>query len=217
MFKHSHLYQPVDITAENSEQGRQYTTPEGKKYESITTALGKRPGKQDSLNEWRKRVGIEKAERISKLATNTGTAVHSLIEDYLNNVPNCTAKWLPTVVEIFTNMRPYLIKHVEQVYMQECGLYSDEYRLAGRVDCVAEWEGHLAIVDFKTSRKPKKEEWIEDYFLQCAAYAFMFEEMYDVLPSRIVVLIGRADGVQVFTDDPENWRLHEFFTSRKSF
>ena len=161
-----------DITSSSGD--RVYQTPEGKLYPSVTTVLSAHTKK--GILEWRERVGEEEANRIGGRAAVRGTAVHSLIEKYLQNDPNCRDDFLPHVVQSLENLKPLLDKHVTKVYAQEVPLYSDHLQLAGTCDAVVEWDGVPTIVDWKTSRRPKKKANIGNYFMQLAAYAVMWEE-----------------------------------------
>ena len=177
MFNHV----PVElkpITATNKDGVRLYETPEGNKYPSITTVLSVRNKK--GLMEWRKRVGNDVANHISRTAAARGTKVHHMCEDYLNNMES---EWPEKFKEhkknflpycLFTQLKEKVLCNVNNIYAQEAGLYSDKYKVAGRVDCIAEYKGTLSIIDFKTSTKEKNDEWNESYYIQGSAYAEMF-------------------------------------------
>lgn len=174
---------------------RYYVTPEGKKYPSITTMLSY--FSKDAIMEWRKKVGHEEANKISRQASSRGTKLHTIVEKYIRNedmeIDN------PMQLELFKSILPYL-NNIDNIYLQEKYLYSNHLRLAGTVDCIAEYNGKLNVIDFKTSSKPKREEWIENYFVQAAAYAIMFEERYRIPVPRITILIAvENDYPQVFT------------------
>jgi len=194
----------TDLKTEESEKGRFYITPEGNAYPSITTVL--KIVNERSIMEWRKRVGEEKANEVSTKASRRGTAVHYMCEDYINNVEDYTSNKMPADIELFNKMKPILDEKIDDVWAQEAPLYSDFLGLAGRVDCIANWDGKLSIIDFKTSKKLKKKEWIETYFMQCAAYAIMFEERTGVPITQLVVFIG-VDGEepQIFTEHRDTW------------
>ena len=215
MFNHV----PVElqpITATNKNGVRLYETPEGNKYPSITTVLSVR--NKQGLTEWRKRVGNDVANHIARTAAARGTKVHHMCEDYLNNMemdfPN---KWkehkknfLPYC--LFTQLKEKALCNVNNIYAQEAGLYSDKYKVAGRVDCVAEYKGTLSIIDFKTSTKEKNDEWNESYYIQGSAYAEMFEERTGIEISQVVILVVTEDGtVQEFIKDKQEYlnRLSE--------
>lgn len=173
---------------------RYYVTPEGKKYPSITTMLSY--FSKDAIMEWRKKVGHEEANKISRQASSRGTKLHTIVEKYIRNedmeIDN------PMQLELFKSILPYL-NNIDNIYLQEKYLYSNHLRLAGTVDCIAEYNGKLNVIDFKTSLKPKREEWIEGYFVQASAYAIMFEERYKIPVPRITILIAvENDYPQIF-------------------
>jgi genome maintenance exonuclease 1 len=155
--------------------------------------------------EWRKRVGEEEANRISTHAARRGTKVHQMCEDYINNELD-EKKFLPTDKEMFLSIKPTIESSINNVYAQEVGLYSDYLGVAGRVDCIAEWDGKLSVIDFKTSRKPKKKEYISSYFQQASAYAIMWEERTKIPINQLVILIA-VDGnsPQVFIERRDNY------------
>ena len=195
-----------EITAKTTDGVRLYETPEGNKYPSITTVLSVRNKK--GLFEWRKRVGEEVANYVARKAANRGTAVHHMCEDFLNNMPlNYPDQWkkhkqkfLPYV--LFKQLRDSVLQKVNNIYAQECGLYSDKYKVAGRVDCIAEYNGKLSIIDFKTSTKERSDAWNESYYIQASAYAEMFEERTGIEINQICILVVTEDGVvQEFVKD----------------
>lgn len=216
MFKHvDHDIVLPRITRKNTDVGRKYFTPEGNSYPSITTVLSI-VGK-DSLQEWRKRVGEEEANRVSSFASKRGTAVHKLAEDYLNNVENFKKGHMPTSIASFLPLKPILDERLNNIWMQEQFLYSDKLKCAGQVDCIAEFDGELSIVDFKTSRKEKKAEWITNYFIQASFYAAAFLERTGVAIKQGVILITVDDGSpQVFKIDTYDY-LEHFLALRKKF
>jgi genome maintenance exonuclease 1 len=183
-----------DLMAETTDSGRLYNTPEGKKYKSITTVLSHY--NKQGIYEWRQAVGEEQANKISKKASNRGTKVHKICEDYLNNeIPELKMQMLmPDLKELFFKIKPIIDDNVGKVYAQEQALYSDKLRIAGRVDLIAEWNGKLSVIDFKTSTKQKNEEDIQNYFMQCTAYALMFAERTGMWIDDIVVLIATEEG-----------------------
>jgi hypothetical protein len=205
MFKHVPVkLQP--ITATNNDGVRLYETPEGNKYPSITTVLSVR--NKQGLMEWRKRVGEEVANHISRTAAARGTKVHHMCEDYLNNIYlDWPDKWkehkknfLPYC--IFSQLREKVLCNIDNIYAQEAGLYSDKYKVAGRVDCIAEYNGVPSIIDFKTSTKERKDEWNESYYIQGSAYAEMFGERTGIEISQVVILVVTEDGtVQEFVKE----------------
>jgi len=176
-------------------------------YPSITSVLSRNPEKVKSLQEWRKRVGDKEASKISQKAASRGTKVHQICEDYINNREEYTNGAMPDAIEMFKALKPVLDKSLNNIHVQEAALYSKHLGVAGRVDCIAEWDGVLSVVDFKTSMRPKKVEWISDYFMQCSAYAAMYYEMTDTPIKDVVVAImveGEPDP-QIFKGKVGEW------------
>lgn len=209
MFNHT----PVDlppVKARNSDGVRLYETPEGNKYPSITTVLSIRNKK--GLHEWRKRVGNEVANYVARTAAARGTKVHHMCEDYLNNVyTNYPSKWekhkkdfLPYC--LFNQLKEQALCNIDGIYAQEAGLYSDKYKVAGRVDCIAKYNGTPSIIDFKTSSRERTDDWNENYYIQGSAYAEMFGERTGIEVSQVVILVVTEDGtVQEFIKDKHNY------------
>ena len=181
---------------------RFYNTPEGNLYPSITTVLSIR--KKEGLVEWRKRVGDDVANYISGNAVRRGIKIHEMCEDYLNNM-NDDALFETYEKEhflywcLFKQLRDQALCDIDNIYVQEVGLYSDKYKVAGRVDCIAEYNGVMSVIDFKTSTKERTDDWNENYYIQGAAYAEMFEERTEIKVNQIVILVVTEDGtVQKF-------------------
>jgi len=180
---------------------RFYEAPDGNKYPSITTVLGKQPGKQEGLQKWRERIGEEQARIVSGKAARRGTAFHNICEDYLNGVEDITHHKEKNFLAycMFGEMKSHLDDKIKKVVLQEQTMYSPKYRVAGRCDFIGVYGDTLAVVDFKTTTTPKKEEWIEDYFIQCSAYASMYEEHTNGPIEDIVIMMVAEDGqVQIF-------------------
>lgn len=173
---------------------RYYMTPDGKKLPSVTTVVGAQ--KKQAIMEWRRRVGDEVANKISKQATSRGTNVHTLCEYYLNNEPKPPGVVMPDAKEMFVSLKPLLNK-INNIHYQEVGLWSNQLGLAGRVDCIGEYEGVLSVIDFKTSKKLKKIEDIQDYFWQTTAYALMYEELVGVPIDDLVIIMAVQDSEPV--------------------
>lgn len=178
-----------DLSTKNIDGKRHYVTPKGN-YASITTLLGSF-GKQ-WIYEWRKRVGEEEANRISAKASSKGTRVHSLCEKYLNNESVSYRDGSPESYEAFVSLKPLLNK-INNIHYLECALYSDRLMVAGRCDAIAEYEGILSIIDYKTSRRLKDEDDIEDYFLQATFYAMAYYELTGIKINQIVILMSVDD------------------------
>ena len=189
----------------NTDGKRQYLTPEGNSYPSITTILSSKGN--PAIEAWKKRVGEEEAERISRVARTIGNALHDNSEKYLknemtkddfSNLSNMD-KWM------FKSFRN-LLDRIDNVIALETALYSDNLKIAGRVDCIAEFDGVPAIIDFKNAKKPKKEEWIEDYFLQATFYSYAFYERTGRLIENIRILVCVRDGqIQVFEKNVKDY------------
>ena len=187
------------INATTTDGVRLYVTPEGNKYPSITTILSVR--NKSGLVEWRKRVGDKVANHVMHKAAARGTSVHHMCEDYLNNenIDHHQKNFLPWC--LFTQLQKVLT-NIDNIHAQEAGLYSDKYKVAGRVDCIAEYNGVLSIIDFKTSTKERNDEWNENYYIQCSAYAEMYGERTGTEIDQIVILCVTEDGtVQEFVKE----------------
>lgn len=181
-----------DLKSETHADGkRYYTTPKGKRLPSVTTVVGAM--KKQAIMEWRKRVGEVEANRVSKLATGRGNRVHDLAERYLKNERINWIQEMPDAVEMFrTLITP--IQKINNIHYIEQALWSETIGLAGRVDLIAEWDGVLSVIDFKTSKKIKQREDIFDYFAQCTAYCGMYEEHVGVPIEQIVIVMAVEDG-----------------------
>jgi len=190
-----------EITTESIKGKRFYVTPEGNKYPSITTVLSDR--NKEGIIKWRESVGNDVANQVMRQAASRGTAVHTLIENYLNNEELSKQDVLP--VALFVTMKSEL-DNINNIRIQEGGLYSDKLGVAGRVDCIAEYKGKISVIDFKTSTKEKKEEWVENYFIQGSAYCEMYEERFLQPIEQVVILIVTEDGaVQTFIKDKKDY------------
>ena len=200
MFTHNPIELP-ELSTKNVNRKRFYQTPDGKLYPSITTVLQRR--KMQGLMEWRKRVGEDVANYVARTAAHRGTKVHHMCEDFLNNNFDEEVhkkNFLPYV--LFNQIKPVLMQKVDNIYAQECGLYSDKYKVAGRVDCIAKYDGVPSIIDFKTSTKERNDDWNESYYIQASAYSEMFEERTGIAIPQIVILVVTEDGVvQEFIKD----------------
>ena len=192
---------PIKLFTETINGKRFYVLPDGKKYPSITTVLSDR--NNEGITKWRESVGEQVAKNIMRSAAKRGTAVHTLTEDYLNNKELSKQAVLPTA--LFTILKTEL-DHINNIVMQEESLCSHKWGVAGRVDCIAEFKGKLSVIDFKTSTKDKKEEWVENYFIQTAAYCEMYEEQYGQPIDQIVILIVTEEGAtQTFIKNKKDY------------
>ena len=201
MFTHIALNKEIPKLTQLNEDGtRFYLTPTGNKYPSVTTVLAEYNRKY--IFEWRKRVGDETANAVSRKASTRGTKLHKACEDYLNNQPPVLST--PIETELFSNFKPVL-HQINNIHAQEIRMFSDHLRMAGTVDCVAEFNGRLSIIDFKTASKRKDKDSIGNYFMQCSAYAIMFEELFRIPVSQLVVAIAvEEDSPQIFIEKRDN-------------
>ena len=191
-----------DLVADTRETGRVYVAPDGSRYPSVTTVLGILS--EDSIREWRQRVGEEEANKVSHRASNRGTAVHSIIEKYLKNED--TSDNLPHIKQSLANLRPILDKSIGKIFGLETALYSRHLGMAGRCDCIAEWNGVPSIIDFKTSKRIKKKENIASYFAQASAYAIMFEERTGLaIPNTVIVMDVDDNHPLIFEEHRDNF------------
>ena len=205
MFNHVTTVEIPKLETVNIDKKRFYVTPEGNKYPSITTVLSSRS--KQGLMEWRKRVGEDVANHIARTAANRGTKVHHMCEDYLNNeFDDDKHKKDFLAYCLFGQLKTQALNNINNIHFQEAGLWSDKYKVAGRVDCIAEYNGKLSIIDFKTSTKPRKEEYNENYYIQTSAYAEMHEEQTGTPIDQIVILVVTSDGeVQEFVKQKHDY------------
>ena len=188
MFNHVEIDLP-SLTRETIDGVRYYDTPDGKKLVSITSVTSFH--NREIFREWRAKVGNEEANKITKQSTSRGTDMHTLVEHHLKNEK--LPKVQPLSEMLFRQAKSDMDK-IDNILIQEEPLFSYQLGVAGSVDCIAEYEGELAIIDFKTSKKPKPEEWIEHYYVQCAAYACMLYEMTGIMVKKFVIIMSCEDG-----------------------
>jgi ATP-dependent exoDNAse (exonuclease V) beta subunit len=204
MFNHVNVGVTLKDIAAQTVNGKRVYPVDDNFYPSISTICSFR--KRKSIAEWRARVGEAEANKISTRAASAGTTLHSIVEDYLNNnldLDKYKDKFLPLL--LFKQAKTMLAR-IDNIHFQEAPLYSHEFGIAGRVDCIAEFDGKLSIIDFKTSSKEKKESWIENYFVQETGYAKMYEERSGIKVDQIVTLITCQNGfTQVFIKNPEDY------------
>lgn len=198
----NHIRHVIPSVQRLDESGlRVYQTPTGEKYPSVTTVLGSF-GKE-GLEAWKRKVGYEQATKIANQAANRGTKFHQICESYLSNITP-TFK-TPLEQQLFINTKKYLDK-IDNIHLLEQGLFSHHLRMAGTVDCVADFEGKLSVIDFKTANRPKDKDHIENYFLQATAYAIMFEERTKIPAPQIVIIIAvEGEPSQLFVERRNNF------------
>ncbi len=201
MFQHEIVNEDYSLDQQTSKKGRVYVDAEGNKYPSITTVLSIL--NKEAILAWRKRVGEEEANKISTRAAVRGTKVHDMIEKYiLNEDPG-----EPDLISVsnFKEVKPIIDERLSKVYATEKRMFSKHLGVAGTVDCVGVWDGKDSIIDWKTSAKFKKKEWISNYFMQASAYAIMWEERTGRPITQLVVCIAGDMGPQVFIEHRDNW------------
>ena len=184
-FKHIDEKLKAELLSEENDSGRYYVTPEGK-YPSVTTVTGWE--KRKFFAEWRKN-NPEEAKR----TVNRGNKLHALIERYLNNESLDKKEIDPFTLDLFLQMKKD-VDRIDNIHALETPLYSKLLKLAGRVDCIAEFDGQLAIIDFKGSTKAKRKEDIDNYFMQATAYSIMWKERTGIPIKKLVILISSEDG-----------------------
>ena len=161
----------------------------GKNYPSITTVLGIR--KSEALKGWREKIGENVANWEMGRAARRGKSFHTLVEQYIKGETPSIRDVLP--LGLFKLLKPY-IDQIDNIHLLEAIMYSKKLTVAGQVDCVAEYNGKLSVIDFKTANKERQESWIDNYFLQTTAYAHMYEETFGTPIEQIVILIASEDG-----------------------
>ena len=208
MFKH----EPVDLgytdlVSNTTPNGRTYALPPNdhgrQSLPSITTILSLQS--KEAIDAWKKRVGHDVAKQIGYRASTRGTAVHEMAERYVNNDP-LWDKAMPNILGDFMSIKPILDNRLTTVYGQELPLYSTHLGVAGRVDCIGIFDGKISIIDYKTSSKPKKYEWVKSYFMQECFYAIAFEERTGIPVTQLVTIIAVDNNEpQVFIEERDNW------------
>ena len=209
MFKHKTDLNIPEIKAKTTDGVRLYETPEGKFYPSITTVLKNRD--KQGLHEWRERVGEDVANYVARKSATRGTQVHHFCEKYLDNgyenkdwYEYKKGRFLSYC--LFSQLKPYLDECIGLVHCQEKALWHDYYKIAGRVDCIAEYKGKLSVIDFKTSSKEREDSYNENYYIQTCAYSYMFEERTGQKAEQCVILVVTQDGtVQEFIKQRDDY------------
>lgn len=194
----------VDIPTEEIDGKRFYKTPSGERLPSVTTVLGH--AKKHLITEWRNKVGHDTAQKISTRASIRGTKFHNMMEKYLRNDNTLFENVMPDMKQAFRDAQK-VVDRIDNIHYIESPLYSLQLGVAGRTDVIAEFDGKLSIIDFKTSTKLKKREWIENYFEQGTAYALMYEEHVGTPIDQIIIIIS-ADGEtepQVFIEEKAHY------------
>ena len=194
-FNHIGIDYP-SLSRETVDGVRYYDTPNGKKLVSITSVISHY--NREIFREWRAKVGEKEANKVTKQATSRGTDMHTLAEYYLKNSKLPSVQ--PLSEMLFKQAKPTLDK-IDNIHAQEQSLFSYELGVAGSVDCIAEYEGELAIIDFKTAKKPKPKKWVDHHFVQCAAYACMLYEMTGIMVKKFVIIMSYENGEVVVYEE----------------
>lgn len=201
-FNHELVSLP-ELLTESIDGKRYYVGTSGNKLPSVTSILSTIYG--GWVHEWRAKVGEEKANKISAQAARRGTAIHKMCEDYILNKPDYAKEHVPVNVQMFNSMKPELHR-INNVYAIEAPLFSEKVRTAGRVDCIAQFDGYPSIIDYKTSKRLKSKEDIESYFVQMTLYSLMFEDMTNIKCKQLVVIMGvDHEDPLVFTVDRKDY------------
>ena len=198
MFNHVDVNLPK-LSRETIDGVRYYSVPDEEELLKLVsiTSITSHFNKEIFVN-WRKRVGNEEAERITKAATKRGTDMHTLTENYLKNeeLPE-----VPPISDFLFKIAKGKLNKIDNIHALEGSLYSKELGIAGTVDCIAEYDGELAIIDFKTSKKPKPRDWVEHYFVQCMAYGCMLYELTGISVKKLVIIMACENGECVIYEE----------------
>ena len=219
-FRHVFFPIPPKLREKRIEGKRHYISPSGITLPSVTTVLSTMD--EDGIKAWKARVGETEANRVSTRALSNGVELHSIIEHFLDNKSTESFK-NPISQKLFLQAKDLLIDKVNNIRAQEVQLYSEGIGIAGRADCIAEWDKKLSVIDFKSARQKKQKSWIKKYFLQATAYAVMFEELTKTEINNLVILISAEDGtVETHIEDRGNWEeqlknIIEDYKLRKEF
>lgn len=193
MFTHNFVNTPI-VTVDESTGSRRYRTPSGEYYQSVTKFISDNWDKS-FLDKWKKRIGDGKAKSESLRATDRGQRLHKTTEFYLLNDEDNYRRSLnsdPWDKGLFLKIKPELNK-ISNIRCLEKSLYSDSLKLAGTPDIIGDFDNLFSTIDLKTSGKDKLEEWITTYWLQCAIYSRMYEELFGVMPVQSVIIMAVED------------------------
>lgn len=163
-------------------------------FASVTTMLGEQPEKKKSLEQWRKRVGDKEADRKMNKGGNRGTRLHEVCEKYILNEPNVCRGAFPDVIELFKLVKPILDERIDNIRAVEARMYSKKLLLAGTVDLVADFDGELTIIDFKTAHNIPNGSVLDGHAIQMCAYAYMWSEITGMDIDRMVNIYAINSG-----------------------
>lgn len=220
MFIHSNSLQRIELPRQTINGKRYYSAPGGEKYASVTTILGHK--EKPEIKEWQQSLGISKAKKETARCADRGTAVHDMLEKYLQNNPTPIKNHERTNILLFNQLKLKANK-INNIRAQELPLYSDTLKIAGTPDCIGDYENILSVIDFKTSNNNKNHKMVEDYRLQCCAYAICILEMFDIWIEQHVILMAVEKGLAplVFIGNNEDYvkpltiRVKEFYNALK--
>lgn len=209
MFKHVDVDLP-NLERETIDGVRYYKVPDDEELLRLVsiTSVTSHFNKEIFIN-WRKKVGDEEADRITKKATSRGTDMHTLVEDYLHNR---NLSDVQPISDFLFKISKSDLNRINNIYALEGSLYSKQLGIAGTVDCIAEYDGELAIIDFKTSKKPKPREWIEHYFVQCMAYGCMLYELTGISVKKLVIIMACENGECVVYEERDKSKYIKLLT-----
>ncbi len=209
MFNHVDISLP-QLERETIDGVRYYSVPDEDELLRLVsiTSVTSHFNKEIFVN-WRKKVGNEEADRITKAATSRGTDMHTLVEDYLHNR---NLSDVQPISDFLFKISKSDLNRINNIYALEGSLYSKQLGIAGTVDCIAEYDGELAIIDFKTSKKPKPREWIEHYFVQCMAYGCMLYELTGISVKKLVIIMACENGECVVYEERDKSKYIKLLT-----
>jgi len=214
VFIHNLINLP-ELDVVTTDTGRHYITPKGNVYPSVTTVLSILP--KEGLDQWRKRVGEDAANKKTRMSARRGEAVHGIFEDYLNNKENPIRGHMPLNVELFLKTKPLVDGHIDNILGTEVPLYSDYLRTAGRCDLIAKYDGINSIIDYKTKEYAISEDWAVGYFMQEAAYSVMFEERTGIpIPQLVIIIAVENDKSQILISKRSEF-INRFINLRSQY
>ena len=202
-----------EVKTDYDNVGRVYNTPYGC-FHSVTTMLSN-SGDKEFLQAWTERIGEEAAERQTKIAANIGTDFHELGERFLLNETPGKVHFMSEL--LFKKAIPILEENVTAVHAVEIPLWSKVLRLAGRTDAIVDWNGKLAVFDYKCIGHHNP-EWLEDYWVQVTLYAYMLKEMYGLTAEKLVLVVANKKSLKVkYFESTPNKHVKTAFNKIQAF
>lgn len=201
-FKHVYFPKPPLLKERKVNGKRHYVSPSGKLLPSVTTVTGLLS--EAGIQAWKNRIGSEEANKVGERAMSNGTFLHKMFEEFLDNKQPKPSN--ETVTKLFEQAKETVTQNINNIRAQEVQLYSDKIGIAGRVDCIADYDGVLSVIDFKSAKQKKRKSYLKGYFAQATAYAEMYKELTNQKIEQIVILISAEDGtVEAFKENPDNY------------